>query len=71
MGDGFVDGVPGIFQKLIIDAPVVQRQRRDLDQVNQLTRLDQAVGVRTRLDGSNRFCHVPYPSILTFVLDIG
>lgn len=44
VADGLIDCIPGIFEELIVDPSVVQAQWSNLDQVNQFTRLDQAIG---------------------------
>ena len=69
MGHRLVDGIPSVFQQLVVDPAVRQRQRGDLDKVDQLAGFDEAFGVWPRLDGAIRFAcgHVRYLTALTFV----
>ena len=37
----FLDAIPGMGEQLVVNPPVVQGERRHLDQVNQFPRLDE------------------------------
>ena len=50
MQDRLVDGIPGVLEQLVVDAPVGQGQRRDLDQVHQLAGFDQRLLAWSRVD---------------------
>ena len=44
------DAVPGVEDQQIVDAAVLQRERRQLDDIDQLARLDEHVLIRLDID---------------------
>jgi len=59
MADRLVDRVPRILEKLIVDPPVIERQRRDLDQIDELSRLDETFARRLRVECTILRVHCP------------
>ena len=47
---GLGDAVPGVEDQQIVDAPILQRERRQLDDIDELARLDEHMLIRLDID---------------------
>ena len=52
---GLGNAVPGVEDQQIVDAPILQSERRQLDNINQFARLDKHMLIRLDIDRAQAF----------------
>src|SRR5208282_2042340 len=66
---GLSDAVPGVEDQHIVDAPVLQRERRQLDNIDELAGLDEHVLIRLDVGGSKLFDRIAHGNGNTYAND--
>ena len=54
------DAVPGIEDQQIVDTPVLQRERRQFDDIDELARLDEHMLIRLDIDRAQTFGRIAH-----------